>query len=241
MSPTLIRPVSVLFFVLAAGQPAGAQDENGGRWDGSPHSVADHVAPQFPAYERVIPRSSDPDDANREPDFRILATTRVSTMERELNEAAAEGFRLVVVGDDIDSGEGLVDEIFALVLGDTRPGRFSYRLVTLKDLTTMEAERARALTAAAAEGFRYRGLVQAPLGGHAVVVLERDADTAIVPLEYLVIATTRLSTLEREIEEAASLGYRVMALTMNGGGAFDSNDRIAVLTRPHSADAPAGP
>lgn len=39
-----------------------------------------------------------------------MATTRVSTMERELNEAGAEGFRLKVVGDDIDSGEGLVDE-----------------------------------------------------------------------------------------------------------------------------------
>jgi len=162
-------------------------------------------------------------------------------MERELNEAAAEGFRLELVGDDIDSGEGLVDELFALVLGDSRPKRFSYRLVTLKNLGTMEEELARALTSAAANGFRYRGLVQAPLGGHAVVVLEQDADAEAAPLEYLVLATTRLSTLERELEEAASLGYRVMALTMNGGGAFDSNDRIAVLTRPHSADTPAGP
>lgn len=105
----------------------------------------------------------------------------------------------------------------------------------------MEEELARSLTSAAANGFRYRGLVQAPLGGHAVVVLEQDADAEAAPLEYLVLATTRLSTLERELEEAASLGYRVMALTMNGGGAFDSDDRIALLTRPHSADAPAGP
>lgn len=105
----------------------------------------------------------------------------------------------------------------------------------------MEEERARALSAAAGEGFRYRRLVEAPLGGHAVVVLERDADAAIAPLEYLVIATTRLSTLEREIEEAASLGYRVMALTMNGGDAFDINDRIALLARSAPAHAPELP
>ena len=128
-----------------------------------------------------------------------------------------------------------------LVLSDSRTDRFSYRLVTLKDLTTMERELARALTSAAPEGFRYRGLVQAPLGGHAAVVLEHDADTAAAPLQYLVLATTRLSTLEREFEEAAGLGYRVMALTMDGGSAFDINDRIAVLARPHPAHAPELP
>jgi hypothetical protein len=46
--------------------------------------------------------------------------------------------------------------------------------VTLKDLSTTEEELAQALTVAAAEGFIYRGLVQAPLGGHAVVVLDHD-------------------------------------------------------------------
>lgn len=229
MSCELIRLTGAVVLGLCAAPPAGAQPES---------HIQSGVAPRFGA---KLMASAQSDDATPASDVRILATTRVSTMERELNEAATEGFRLQIVGDDIDSGEGMVDEIFALVLGDSRPDRFSYRLVTLKNLGTMEEELARALTSAAANGFRYRGLVQAPLGGHAVVVLERDADAEAAPLEYLVLATTRLSTLERELKEAASLGYRVMALTMNGGGAFDSNDRIAVLTRPHSADAPAGP
>ena len=116
-----------------------------------------------------------------------------------------------IVGDDIDSGAGLVDEIFALVLGDARPGRFSYRLVTLKDPTTMEEERARAFTAAAAEGFRYRGLVQAPLEGHAVVVLERDADTAAAPLEYLGIrddpAVDSTSGKSRRLQVSATASW----------------------------------
>ena len=97
--------------------------------------------------------------------------------------------------------------------------------MTLKDLSTTEEELAQALTVAAAEGFIYRGLVQAPLGGHAVVVLDHD-DMEAARLEYLVLATVRLTTLEREIAEAAGLGYRVMGLTMNGGGAFDFNDKI---------------
>lgn len=229
MAGTWMMLAATLLLILGGSETADAQPAN-------------HPQPgRTPGLDTQLAASGDPDDRNRESDYRILATIRVSTMERELNEAAAEGFRLELVGDDIDSGEGLVDELFALLLGDSRPDRFSYRLVTLKDLTTMEEELAQALTSAAADGFRYRGLVQAPLGGYAVVVLEQDADAEADPIEYLVLATARLSTLERELEEAASLGYRVMALTMNGGSAFDSNDKIALLARPHSADAPAGP
>ena len=229
MSRSLIRVAGSVFLVLCAARPTAAQPANDLQLGGAPRSGAEFAV------------RGGADDENQESDLRILATTRVSTMERELNEAAAQGFRLKVVGDDIDSGEGLVDEIFALVLGNSRLDRFSYRLVALKDLGTTEEERARALTSAAAEGFRFRGLVQAPLGRHAVLVLEHDADTEAARLEYLVLATVRLATLERELAEAAGLGYRVMAITMHGAGAFDSNDRIAILTRPHPEDAPAMP
>lgn len=229
MSRTLIRLAAALFLTLGMGPPPGAQVANGFQSGGSPPSAAERAA---------IGQSN---AALCLSDYCILATTRVSTMERELNDAATEGFRLEIVGDDIDSGEGAVDEIFALVMRDARPDRFSYRLVTLKDLSTAEEELAQALTVAAAEGFIYRGLIQAPLGGHAVVVLEHDADTEAARLEYLVLATARMATLERELAEAASLGYRVMGLTMNGGGAFDSNDKIAVLARSHPAHAPEVP
>ena len=229
MSRNLIRVAGSVFLLLCAARPTAAQPENDLQSGGAPRSGAEFAV------------SGGADDANQESDLRILATTRVSTMERELNEAAAEGFRLEIVGDDIDSGEGLVDEIFALVLGNSRPDRFSYRLVALKDLGTTERERALALTSAAAEGFGFRGLVQAPLVGYAVLVLEHDGDTEAARLEYLVLSTVRLATLERELAEAAGLGYGVMALTMQGASAFDSNDRIAILTRPHPEEAPGTP
>jgi len=94
------------------------------------------------------------------------------------------------------------------------------------------------LTSAAAEGVGYRGLVHAPWGEQALAVLERDADTEAALLEYLVLATTRLSTRERELAEAASLGYRVMGITMDGGGTLDVNDRLAFLARPRPGHAP---
>ena len=153
-------------------------------------------------------------------------------MERELNEAASAGFHLRIVQVDMSSADGNVQEMVALVVREARPGRFSYRLLTLSDLSAMEEEHAQALTRSAAEGFRYRGLVPSP-GGEAVVFLEHDADAETVPVEYLVLATNRTSTLERELDEAGDHGYEVIALTMDtGGGDFFQHARAALLFRP---------
>ena len=179
-------------------------------------------------------------DANLGSDHRVLATVRVSTMERELNEAAVEGFRLQLVQVDMSHSDGNVAEMVALVVRDARPGRFSYRLMTLSDVTAMEEEHARALGRSAAEGFRYRGLVPSPRGSEAVVFLEHDADTGTALVDYLVLATNRTSTLERELQEAGDRGYEVIALTMDAaGGDFFQYARVALLSRP--ANAPSAP
>ena len=192
-------------------------------------------------FDAEVSANRDSGDTNLGSDHRVLATVRVSTMERELNEAAAEGFHLQLVQVDMSHAAGNVAEMVALVVRDARPGRFSYRLMTLSDVTAMEEEHARALARSAAEGFRYRGLVPSPRGGEAVVFLEHDADTGTAPVDYLVLATNRTSTLERELREAGARGYEVIALTMDAaGGDFSfQNARVALLSRP--ANAPSTP
>ena len=87
-----------------------------------------------------------------------------------------------------------------------------------------------------------------PQGGRQLVLagirgeLAQDQPVAGAPARRVTLPVfVCLAPLERELAEAASLGYRVMALTMHGAGAFDSNDRIAILTRPHTEDAPGVP
>ena len=70
-------------------------------------------------------------------EYRILATNRTSTMQKELNQAAEEGFRLeAVMGGDTAFGGS---EVVAVV-GRSRAsgGRFLYRLLATSKTSTMQ-------------------------------------------------------------------------------------------------------
>jgi hypothetical protein len=46
--------------------------------------------------------------------------------------------------------------------------------------------------------------------------MEKHSTPPLSPEQYLVLATLRISTLRRELEEAAAMGYRVVAAASNG-------------------------
>ena len=107
-------------------------------------------------------------------EYRVLATTKTSTMEKELNEAAESGFRFRDVMGGSTAGGG--NEVVAVLSRDGESkGRFSYRLLATSKTSTMEKE----LQDAADKGFEYRGQTvfkSAFAGEEVVCILERDAD-----------------------------------------------------------------
>jgi hypothetical protein len=143
--------------------------------------------------------------------YRILATNRTSTMERELNEAAEGGFRFVtVMGGETAVGG---NEVVALMFGTGGPAQYSYKLLATNRTSTMERE----LQEAADAGFLYRGqtIFKTAFGGEEVVcILERDANASVQPTQYKLLATNRTSTLEKELLEAAAAGYEVVGMTV---------------------------
>src|SRR4051812_24291902 len=72
-------------------------------------------------------------------DYRVLATTKTSTMEKELNEGAEAGFRFqsVMGGETAVGGK----EVVAVMsrTGDSK-ARFAYKLVATSKTSTMEKE-----------------------------------------------------------------------------------------------------
>ena len=95
-----------------------------------------------------------PGPADAEPEvsdtYRVLATSRTSTMEEELNQAAADGYRLdMIMGGETAFGG---KEVVAIASRHSGPGRFAYRLLATSKTSTMQSE----LHDAAAEGFHYR-------------------------------------------------------------------------------------
>lgn len=171
-------------------------------------------------------------------EYRVLATTRTSSMEKELNQAAEAGFRFQsFMGGETAFGG---DEVVAVVGrgGADRGARFAYRLLATQKTSTMQKE----LQQAADGGFVYRGqsVFKTVFGGDEVVlILERDEDAEPRRDEYLLLATSKTSTLEKELAEAGARGFELVGLTV-AKTSLGGREVVAITRRPRSRPTPAG-
>ena len=154
-----------------------------------------------------------PADA-QELDYRVLATKRTSTMEEEMNEAANEGFRVsAAMGGETAFGgrEGVV--IMSRPGDELESGQHhQYKLLATSKTSTMQRE----LTEAGALGFQYVGqtIFRSAFGGkEVVVILELNTQVEPAAYEYLLLATSKTSTLEKELREAGANHFAVVGMT----------------------------
>lgn len=145
-------------------------------------------------------------------DYRVLATSKTSTLEKEMNEAADAGFRFsFVMGGEtaVGGSEGV-----AVLTRTGQSGRYAYRLLATSKTSTMQKE----LQEASDEGFEYRDqtVFKSRFGGQEVVcILERDKEAPAHGYEYKLLATTKTSTLEKELRDAGAAGYEVLGMTVS--------------------------
>jgi hypothetical protein len=161
-------------------------------------------------------------------EYRVLATSKTSTLEKELNEAAEAGFRFqVVMGGETAVGGS--EAVAVMSRSGESKGRFAYKLLATTKTSTMEKE----LQEAADAGFEYRGqtVFKSAFGGEEVVcVLERDKDKGTERSQYKLVATTKTSTLEKELIEAGVAGYQIMGMTV-GKTAIGGRELVAIVRR----------
>jgi hypothetical protein len=161
-------------------------------------------------------------------EYRILATSKTSTMERELNEATEAGYQFqVVMGGETSFGGNEVVVVMSRAAG-ARP-RFAYKLLATSRTSTMQKE----LQAAADAGFHYRGqtVFETALGGHEVVViLERDKDAEDRLYEYKLLATSKTGTLQKELADAGRGGFEIVGMTVSKT-ALGGSELVAITRR----------
>src|SRR5689334_6823487 len=76
--------------------------------------------------------------SDHSPEYRVLATSKTSTMERELNEAGAAGYRLsAAMGGDTAAGG---KEIVVAMVKMPEPGVREYKLLATSRTSTMQKE-----------------------------------------------------------------------------------------------------
>jgi sulfur transfer protein SufE len=143
--------------------------------------------------------------------YLLLATKKTSTMQKEMREAAAAGYRILVGSPTSGTEMALTLEKVA-----EPPDTYEYLLLATTKTSTMQKE----LREAAAQGFRLlpSTLIQKKqmFGRVEIVMILERAPGGETRYQYLLLATTRTSTLQKEMREATEQGYEVVGMVSRG-------------------------
>jgi hypothetical protein len=156
-------------------------------------------------------------------EYQLLATNRTSTMQKEMNQACERGFVFagLTFGETAFGGS----EVVILMRRHDGP-KLEYKLLATNRTSTMEKE----LNDAAGQGFRFREASYGETAGgkEVITVLERISGQTEARYAYRLFATSKTSTLNKEVNQAAFEGYQIVDVTY-GDTAFGGREVIAVM------------
>lgn len=164
-------------------------------------------------------------------EYRLLAANKTSTMEKEMNQAAAVGFRFEGVMGGETAGGG--DEAVVILsrnpdAANAESPRYAYKLLATNKTSTMQKE----LGAAGEAGFLYKGqtVYSSAFGGREVVVILEREEGSKTAYEYKLLATTRTSTMQKELNEAGRNGFLFCGVTV-AETAFGGREVVSILRK----------
>jgi len=160
-------------------------------------------------------------------DYRVPATTKTSTMEKEMNQAADAGFAFGgVMGGESAAGGKEVLVVMVKAQGKPSAGR-KYVLIAASKTGTLQKE----LQQAGDEGFQYCGqtIFESAFGGREVsIILEHQPSAKRVI--YQVLATSKSSTMEKELKQAGDGGFQFLSVVV-GKTLFGGSEVISILQK----------
>jgi hypothetical protein len=160
-------------------------------------------------------------------DYKVLATAKTSTMEKEMNEAGAAGYKFV----DVMGGETAIGGKEVVVLmqkGGDVTGRFRYKLLATSRTGTMQKE----MSQAALDGYDYVGqtVFESLFGGEEVVSIVERGAASESEFVYKLIATAKTSTLQKEMAEIGRDGFQALGMTV-GKTALGGSELVVIARK----------
>ena len=167
--------------------------------------------------------------AQAERSYKVLATSKTSTMQKEMQDAGDAGYRFVAVrGGNTAIGGSEVVVLMEKAAADRT--KYSYRLLATSKTSTLQKE----LQEAADAGWEAVGqtVFSSVFGGAETVgILERSSETpSAIKYVYKLIATSKTSTLQKEVQEAAAQGYQAVGLTV-GKTAIGGSEVVVIMRK----------
>ena len=161
--------------------------------------------------------------------YKVLATSKTSTMQKEMQEAGDAGYHFVaVMGGETAVGGKEVVVLMEKAKDDA--GTYSYRLLATNRTSTLQKE----LQEAADAGFAVVGqtVFESLFGGkETAAILEKGGSSGGARFEYKLLATSKTSTMEKELRELAEQGYQAIGLTV-GKTAIGGSELVVIARKP---------
>lgn len=165
-------------------------------------------------------------DSAGTPKYKLLATTRTGTMQKEVDEVAAQGYR-ILVGSPTSGTE------MALFLSrdGSAESPYKYKLLATTRTGTMNKE----LNELADGGYRLIPSTMIAkkqlLGSVEIVMIMERLPVPTKQYQYKLLATSLTSTLQKEVTEAQDAGYRIVGMVSRG-------EHMVVMERESDAGKP---
>ena len=160
-------------------------------------------------------------------DYKVLATAKTSTMEKEMNEAGAAGYKFMAVmgGETAIGGKEVV---VLMQKGGDVSGKFRYKLLATSRTGTLQKE----MSAAALDGYDYVGqtVFESLFGGEEVVSIMERGNAVESEYVYKLVATSKTSTLQKELLEIGKDGFQALGMTV-GKTALGGSELVVIARK----------
>jgi hypothetical protein len=134
--------------------------------------------------------------------YLVLSTKRIQTMEKELDEAAAKGFRVMFGGPTMAWDMALLLKRTP----ETVAAPYSYKVLATSRMKTMEKE----LNEISVKGYRLlsRTIIfkQGLFTGELLMIMEHEPQSS-KSYEYKLLAASKETKLHRKVDEAVAQGF----------------------------------
>jgi len=174
----------------------------------------------------LVPIAAQAQDSRIE--YRVVATTKTSTLEKEMNQAAEAGFRFAsTMGGETAVGGKEVVVVMSKSSAEANPGRRIYRVLATNRTSTMQKE----MQQLGDEGFTYMGqsVSETTFGGKEVlIIMENISGQENKRKQYKLLATSRTSTMQKELNQEGEAGFRILGLTV-AKTSFGGDELVCIL------------
>jgi hypothetical protein len=159
--------------------------------------------------------------------YRVLATNKTSTMQKEMQEAGDAGYRFVAVMGG-ETAVGGKEVVVLMEKSRDNPGPYAYRLLATSKTSTLQKE----LQESADAGYSVVGqtVFESLFGGKETSAILEKGGTGGERFEYKLLATSKTSTMEKELRELAEGGYQAIGLTV-GKTALGGSELVVISRR----------